>query len=170
MVEKSTGRKLKTIRTDNGGEFISKEFKTHPTAEGGRHEFTIPKTPEQNGVAERMNQTLVETARSMLVNANLPHRFWAEAMSTATYLHNRSPTKVVCGMTPHEAWTGEKPRVDRLRVFGCQAFVHIPRDERNKLDSKSRKCILLGYGTTTKGYRLYDPLKKKLFHSRDVIF
>ena len=117
-----------------------------------------------------MNRTLVETARSMLVNANLPHRFWAEALSTATYLRNRSPTKAVCGMTPHEAWTGEKPRVDALRVFGCQAFVHIPKDERKELDSKSRKCILLGYGTTTKGYRLYDPLKKMSFSmSRSVV-
>ena len=170
MVEKSTGRKLKAIRTDNGGEFTSKEFEAHLAREGVRHELTIPKNPEQNGVAEHMNRTLVETARSMLVNANLPHRFWAEALSTATYLRNRSPTKAVWGMTPHEAWTGEKPRVDALRVFGCQAFVHIPKDERKKLDSKSRKCILLGYGTTTKGYRLYDPLKKKVFYSRDVIF
>lgn len=152
MVEKSTGRKLKAIRTDNRGEFTSKEFEAHLMTEGVRHEVTIPKNPEQNGVAERMNRTLVGTARSILVNANLPYSFWAEALSTATFLRNRSPTKAVCGMTPHEAWTGEKPRVDGLRVFGCQAFVHVPKDERKKLDSKSRKCILLGHGTTTKGY------------------
>ena len=170
MVERSTGRKLKAIRTDNGGEFTSKELETHLTAEGVRHELTVPKNPEQNGVAERMNRALVETSRSILVNANLPHKFWAEALSTATYLRNRSPTTAVCGMTPHEALTGEKTQVDGLRVFGCQAFVHIPKDERKKLDSKSRKCILLGYGTTAKGYRLYDPLKKKVFLSRDVIF
>lgn len=76
MVEKSTGKVLKAIRTDNGGEFTSKEFEAYLTAEGVRHELTIPKTPEQNGVAERMNKTLVETARS-------PHSFWAEALSTA---------------------------------------------------------------------------------------
>ena len=73
-------------------------------------------------------------------------------------------------MTPYEAWTGQKPQVDGLRVFGCQAFVHIPKDERKKLDSKSKRCIFLGYGATTKGYRLYDPLKKRVCHSRDVIF
>ena len=117
-----------------------------------------------------MNRTLVEAASSMLFNENLPHKFWAEALSTATYLRNRSPTKAVSGMTPHESLTGEKPRVDGLRVFGCQPFVHIPIDERKKLDSTSRKCIILGYGTTTKGYRLYDPLKKKVLYSRDVIF
>ena len=170
MVEKSAGRKLKVFRTDNGGEYTSKEFEGYLMTEGVRHELTIPKTPEQNGVAERMNRTLVEATRAMLVGANLPHRFWAEALSTATYLRNRSPTKAVCGKTPYEAWTGEKPRVDGLRVFGCQAFAHVPKDERKKLDSKSRKCVLLGYGTTTKGYRLYNPMKKKVFHARDVIF
>ena len=117
-----------------------------------------------------MNRTLVETVRSMLSCANLPHKFWGEALSTAAYLRNRSPTKAVKGMTPYEAWTGEKPKVDHLRIFGCQAFVHVPKDERKKLDSKSRKCVLMGYGTTTKGYRLYDPLKKKVVFSRDVIF
>ena len=86
MVEKSVGRKLKVLRTDSGGEYTSKEFEGYLMAEGVRHELTIPKTPEQNGVAERMNRTLVEAARAMLVGANLPHRFWAEALSTATYL------------------------------------------------------------------------------------
>ena len=85
---------------------------------------------------------------TMVINANLPHRFWAEAFFTVTYLRNRSPTEAVGGMTPHEAWTGEKPRIDGLWVFGCQAFVHIPKDERKKLESKSRKCVLIGYGTT----------------------
>ena len=167
MVEKSAGRKLKVFRTDNGGEYTSKEFERYLMT-GVRHELTIPKTPEQNGVAERMNRTLVEATRAMLVGANLPHRFWAEAVSTVTYLWNRSPTKAVCGKTPYEAWTKEKPRVDTLRVFGCQAFAHVPKDKRKKLDLKSRKCVLLGCGTTTKGYRLYDPVK--VLHARDVIF
>ena len=86
------------------------------------------------------------------------------------YLRNRSPTKPVSGTTPYEAWTGVKPQVDGLRVFGCQAFAHIPKDERKKLDLKSKKCIFLGYGINTKGYRQYDPLRKKLFHSKDIIF
>ena len=112
-MERSTGRKLKAIRTDNGGEYTSSEFKAYLKA-GVRHELTIPKSSEQNGVAERMNRTLVETTRSMLVGANLSHRFWAEALSIATYLRNKSPTKAVCGMTPCEAWTGEKPQVEGL--------------------------------------------------------
>ena len=170
MVENSMGRKLKTLRTDNGGEFTSSEFESFLKSEGVRHELTVPKTPEQNGVAERMNRTLVEKVRSMLCGAKMPQKFWAEALSTAAYLLNRSPTKAVGGMTPYEAWTGEKPLVDHLRVFGCHAYAKIPRDERKKLNSKTRKCVLLGYGTETKGYRLYDPQQQKVLFSRDVIF
>ena len=170
QVEKSTDRKLKVLRTDNGGEYVSAEFEKYLKTEGVRHQLTVPKTPEQNGVAERMNRTLVEAVRSMLADAKLPHRFWAEALSTAVYLRNRSPTKVVKGMTPFEAWTGEKPNVDHLRAFGCAAYAHVAKDERHKLDAKSRRCVLLGYGTETKGYRLYDPRRAKVFYSRDVLF
>ena len=91
-VENFTGQRVKTLRTDNGGEFTSRSFQAHLKACGVRHELTVPKTPEQNGVAERLNRTLVETTRAMLLDAKLPHEFWAEAISTAAYLRNRSPT------------------------------------------------------------------------------
>ena len=128
------------------------------------------KTPEQNGVAERLNRTLVETVRSMLIDFKLPHKFWAEALATAAYLRNRNPTKAVDGMTLHKAWTNVKPTVKHVRGFGYDAFVHIPKDERHKLDSESKKCILLGYKEATKGYRLYDLQKRRIFYSRDVKF
>ena len=136
-------------------------------SEGVRHELTVPKTPQQNGVAERLNRTLVEAVRSMLIDTNLPHKFWAEALSTAVYLKNRSPTKAVKDMTPFEAWKNTKPKVGHLRVFGCEAFAHIPKD---KLDAKARKCIFLGYGEETKGYRLYDTTRGRVFFSRDTRF
>ena len=170
MVEKSTGKKLKTLRTDNGGEYTSNQFEDYMRSEGIRHECTIPKNPEQNGVAERLNRTLVESARSMLLDANLPQKFWAEAVSTAAYLRNRCPTHAVEGMTPYEAMTGKKPKVDKLRVFGSDAYALIPEDERGKFDAKAKKCILLGYGEKTKGYRLFDPSRGKVIHSRDVRF
>ena len=96
----------------------------------------------------------------------LPKKFWAEALSTAVYLRNHSPTKAVTGMTPFEAWTGEKPSVDHLRTFGCTAYAHIAKDKRKKLDLKARKYILLGYGNETKGYRLclYDPIQSRVIH------
>lgn len=170
LVEKSSGHQVKILRTDNGGEYTSTQFEGFLKAEGIRHERTVLKTPEQNGVAERLNRTLVETTRSMLIDAKLPQQFWAEALSTAVYLRNRSPTKAVDGMTPCEAWTRKKPEVAHLRVFGCEAYAHIPKDERRKLDPKATKCILLGYGEETKGYRLYDTEKRRVFHSRDVQF
>ena len=170
MVEKSTSKRLKALRSDNGGEYLSSEFKDYLSREGIRHEPTIPKTPQQNGVTERMNRILVESVRSMLIDAHLPHKFWAEALSTAVYLRNRSPTKAVEEKTPHEARSGDRPNVKHLRVFGCIAYAQVPKDERKKLDSKSRKCIFLGYGAEIKGYQLYDVERDKVLHSRDVIF
>ena len=151
-VENSTGRKLKTLRTDNGGDYVSNALEDHLKTCGIRHELTITKTPEQNGAAERLNRTSVETTRAMLLDVKLPKSFWAEAISTAVYLRNRSPTSTVKGMTPHQAWFGQKPGVKHLRVFGCAAYTYIPRDERGKLDSKSKKCSFLGYGNVRKGY------------------
>ena len=112
----------------------------------------------------------METTQSMLADSKLPQKFWAEALSTAVYLRNRSPTKSVEAMTPSEAWTGEKPNVIHLRIFGCAASAHVAKDERRKLDPKARKCIFLGYSNETKGYRLYDPRCEKVFSSRDVVF
>ena len=169
-VENFTGKRVKVLRTDNGGEFTSKAFEAHLKAYGIRHEWTIPKTPEQNGAAERLNCTLVETTRTMLLDANLPPKFWAEAISTAAYLTNRSPSSGVGGITPHQAWYGQKPCVGHLRVFGCTAFAHVPKDERGKLDSKTRKSILLGYGSVQKGYRVFDHLTQKVSYSRNVRF
>ncbi len=170
LVERSSGKHLKVLRSDNGGEYLSTEFKDYLKSEGIRHERTVPKSPEQNGIAERMNRTLVETLRSMLVDAKLPQAFWAEAVSTAVYLRNRSPTKAIEDMTPFEAWMKQKPQVEHLRVFGCDAYAHVAKDERKKLDSKSRKCIFLGYGEETKGYRLYDSSRSRVIYSRDVHF
>ena len=170
FVETSSGRVLRALRSDNGGEYTAKRLENYLKSKGIRHESTIPKTPEQNGVAERLNRTLVESSRSMLLDAKLPHKFWAEAISTAVYLRNLCPTTAIKGMTPYEAWFGEKPKVKHLRVFECGAYAHIPKDEQGKLDSKARKCILLGYGQDTKGYRLYDPLQRKVLRSRDVRF
>ena len=154
---------LKILRMDNGGEYMSMEFSDYLKTEGIRHEFTVPKTPEENRVAERLNRTLIESVRSMLVDAQLPHKFWAEALSVVVYLRNRSSTSTVTGMMPFQSWSGKKSSVDNLRAFGCAAYSDIPKDGRKKLDP-------ISYGNVTKGYRLYDPVKARVIHSRDVIF
>ena len=156
--------RLKILHTDNGGEYTSKEFGDYLKAEGIRHELIIPKPPEQNEVAERLNRTLVKSVQSMLSDAQLPRKFWAEALSTAVFLRNQSSTSTVPGMTPFQAWSGKMPSMNNLRIFGCTSYSHIPKDESNKLNPKAR-CIFLGYGDVTKGNRLYDLIKARVIHS-----
>ena len=105
----------------------------------------------------------------MLADSKLPKSVWLEASSTATYLRNRCPTNAVKGKTTHEAWTGNKPNVGHLRIFGCDAYSHIPKVKRSKLDSKTKVSILLGYGNCVKGYFLYNKAQKRVFCSRDLI-
>ena len=154
MAEKSSGCILITLRTDNGGEFISTQFGRYLCSEGIQHELTIPKTPQQNGVAKRLNKTLLEKVRSMLIDQKVPHSFWAEALVISVYLKNRSPTSFLDRQTPFEAWKGKKPDVGHLHDFGCGAYVHVSKDEQRKLDSNAKKFMFLGYGEETKGYLL----------------
>ena len=101
----------------------------------------------------------------MLLDAKLSHNFLAEAISTAVYLRNCYPTKAVDGMTPYEVWYGYKPKVKYLGVFGCDAYVHVLKDERSKFDSKATKCLLLGNGKKTEGHRLFDSIRRKVVPS-----
>ena len=131
----------------------------------------MPHCPQQNGVSERMNRTLVESARSMIAHAGLSNIFWAEAISTASYVRNRLPTTALKEReTPYERWYGRKPDVSHFRVFGCMAYAHVPDCERRKLDTKSKKMRFVGYSLTSKGYRLFDETNRKLCIRRDVEF
>ena len=132
--------------------------------------MTVRYTPQQNGVCERKNRTIMETARCLLKRKRLSRRFWAEAVSCAVYLINRSPTTSLEKCTPHEAWYGTKPSVHHLKVFGSVAYSHIPDAMRSKLDDKSEKCIFIGYSERSKAYKLYNPVTKKMVISRDVRF
>ena len=137
FVEKQSGLSLKTLRTDRGKEFTSNEFMNFCNQNGIKKQLTVRRTPQQNGVAERKNRTIVEMARSMLKGKNLPNEFWAEAVNTAVYILNRSPTKAVQNMTPYEAWFKRKPQVNNLKVFGCVCYYHIPAENRKeKFDEK----------------------------------
>jgi len=130
----------------------------------------VPNNPAQNGLAARMNRTIVESARSMMFHSKLSVNFWAEAVNTAVYLKNRSTTTALDGITPYKCLFNRKPDVAHLRVFGCIAFVHVPSDQRKKLDRKSRKGIFVGYPHGTKCYKLYDLVSCTFLRSRDVVF
>ena len=145
------GEIVKTLRSDNGGEYTSKEFDMFCTKKGISREFTNPYCPEQNGVAERFNRTMIESARSMLYHSKLPLKFWAEAVSTAVYIRNRCPTVALKNKTPFECRFNRVPDVSHLRVFGSICYVHIPDGQRKKFDAKSYKGIFVGYPEGTKG-------------------
>lgn len=169
FVEKQSGKALKVLRTDRGGEFLSKEFNDFCEDEGIGRQLTTPYKPQQNGVAERKNRTVGEMARTMLKQKGLPDSFWAEGVAVAVHILNISPTKAVWNQTPYEAWHGNKPSVSHLRIFGCICYV-LTTSARHKLDAKSQKHIFIGYGLKSKGYRVYDPVSGKITVSRDVVF
>lgn len=169
FVETQQGRRIKVFRSDNGTEYCNRNFAEFTKKHGIHHQKTVPYTPEQNGVAERMNRSLIEKVRCMLLDASLSKVFWAEAASTAAYLLNRIPCRGN-DVTPEEIWSKKKPDLKLLRVFGSKAMAHIPKEKRQKLDPKSFECVMIGYSEESKAYRLFDPKTKKVIISRDVIF
>ncbi|KAM2091058.1 hypothetical protein ACFX1T_029593 [Malus domestica] len=170
MTELQCGYKVKCLRSDRGGEFLSAEFDKYCNGQGIQRQLTMAYTPQQNGVSERKNRTVVEMAKSMLHEKNLPYAFWAEAVNTAVYLINRCPTKALKKSIPFEAYSGRKPGIAHLKIFGSLCYVHIPSNLRHKLEQNSHKCIFVGYGSSEKGYRLFDPISRKIVLSRDVTF
>ncbi|KAM1152104.1 hypothetical protein EV1_034405 [Malus domestica] len=145
MVERETGKPLKCLCSDNDGEYTSHQFR-------------------------EMNRTIMEKVRRMLRTTKLSKQFWGEAVRTACYLINRSPSVPLGLNVPERVWTGNDMSYSYLKVFGCKAFVHVPKEQRLKLDYKATPCIFLGYGSEDFGYRLWDPYQKKFIQSRDVYF
>lgn len=170
LVENEPGRRIKCLRTDRGGEYLSSDFKDFCNEHGIRRQLTNPYTPQQNGVAERRNRTIMNMVRSMLISKNMPKMLWTEAVVWAVYILNRCPTLAVKHVTPQEAWSGRKPSVKYLKVWGCLAHTHVPKVGRSKLDARSSVCIFLGIDQETKGYRLFDVESNKVITSKDVTF
>ena len=158
------------VNGDNGGKYTSQYFKKFCADKGIAHQFINPYTPGQNGVSERLNRTLIESTRSMLIHAKMPLKFWAETVNTAVYLHNRSTKSALKDKTPFESWFGEKPKVSNLNVFGSVCFFHTPDHLQKKLDPKCRKAIFVRYPLESKGYKVYEVDAKRFTRSRDVVF
>jgi transposase InsO family protein len=173
LVEKQTGKQIKRIRTDNGGEYISDGFEKFCKRNGILHEKTTPYTPEQNGTAERMNRTLVEKAKCLLFENDMDKRFWAEAINMATYLVNRTPCTHLKNSemkTPEEVFTNKKSDLSDLKLFGSKIMVMTPKQRRRKWDANAVEMIFVGYECGVKGYRCFDTKTNKITMSRNVRF
>jgi hypothetical protein len=170
LVENQTGKKIRCLRSDNGGEYTSNDFDDYCVREGIRREMTVAYNPQQNGVAERKNRSIVGAARAMIHDQGLPLFLWAEACNTVVYLQNRSPHRALGNVTPDEAFTGHKPQVGHLHIFGCVTYSFIPKELRKKMEPTAEKGIFVGYSEVSKAYRIYIPALKRVVVRRDVKF
>lgn len=170
MVENEIGKRLKCLKSDNEGEYCSKEFENYYSYNGIRRWKIVLGTPQENGVSKRMNRTIMEHARSMRLHARLSLHFWVDVVHIYVYLINRGTSNPLGGGIPEEAWMGKRVNYSFMKTFGCEAFVHIDIENITKLEAKSKKCTFIGYGINEFGYWLWDYENQKTIRSRDVIF
>lgn len=167
LVENQVEKKVKCLRTDNGLEFCNTKFDDYCKVNGIERNRTCVYTPQLNGVAERMNRTIMEKVRCMLDESGLEERFWAEAAATASYLINRSPSSAIDHNIPEELWLNRKPGFKHLRRFGSVAFIH---HDQGKLKPRALKGIFIGYPVGTNGYKIWLLNEEKCVISRNVVF
>ncbi|KAK1423454.1 hypothetical protein QVD17_18757 [Tagetes erecta] len=170
MVQTQFEKNIKRIRCDNGGEFTSNRMLDFYAKEGIILETTCAHTPQQNGVVERKHRHLLETARALKFEANLPTKFWGECVLTATYIINRLPSDVIENKTPYEILYNRQPEYEHMRVFGCLAYYKNTETKGDKFEQRGRVGVFLGYPPGTKGYKVFDAQHNKIVLSRDVKF
>ncbi|GJT13411.1 putative ribonuclease H-like domain-containing protein [Tanacetum coccineum] len=161
-LENRLRHKVKTIRCDHGTEFKNQLMNEFCAKKGIKREYSIARTPQQNGVAERKNRTLIEAARTMLADSLLPIQFWAEAVNTACYVLNRVLVTKPQMKTPYEILMGRSPNISFMRPFGCSLTILNTLDHLGKFDGKSEEGYLLGYSTNSKGFRVYNRVTRKV--------
>jgi len=154
LINNELDTKIKRLRTDNGSEY-KKHVDKFLKQKGIKHELTAPYHPDQNGVAENANRTIMERTRAVIEDGKFPKKLWAEIAGTVVYLKNRSSTKALDNQTPYEAWYKEKPDVQHLRILGSPAYIHVPKEKHIKLDNHTIKGQLVGYGGQTNGKHGY---------------
>jgi len=168
--EGEVGKKICCVRTDNGGEYSSSEFSQYLRECRIRHQYTCANTPQHNSVAERKNWHLVKICRSMLHAKNVPGRFWAEAMRTASFVINKLSQSRLGFVSPFKKLWNMKPTVSYFRVFGCVCYVFDPDHLWNKFDKKAIRCIFVGYDIQRTGWKYCDPMSGRCYTSRYVVF
>lgn len=170
LVSKQTKNQIKILRSDNGTEYTSRQFREFLEKKGIIHEKSAPYSPQQNGRSEREMRTLVECARSMIFNKNVPTELWTEALNTATYVLNRVIPVDEHGISAFEKWFKRKPTLKHMKIFGCKAYMSVPAQLRRKWDPKSQKLMFVGYEGQSENYRLWDKCGRKIHISRNVNF
>src|SRR3954466_15232400 len=166
-VENQHNKKIKFLRSDRGGEYLSYEFGEHLKKCGILSQLTMPGTPQRNGVSERRNRTLLDMVHSMMSLTDLPLSFWGYALETAAFTLNRAQSKSV-ETTPYELWFGKKPKLSFLKVWGCEAYVK--KLQPDKLEPKAEKCVFIGYPKETVGYTFYHRSEGKTFIAKNGSF
>ncbi|KAG7584165.1 GAG-pre-integrase domain [Arabidopsis suecica] len=161
---------IKRIRSDHGGEFQNESMKDFCENHGIAHQFSAPRTPQQNGVVERKNRTLQEMARAMIHGNQVPQRFWAEAINTSCYIINRVYVRRDSMKTPYELWKGKTPNMSYFHVFGCRCYILNDKDYLGKFDSKSDEGMFLGYSETSTAFRIYNKRTCAIMESVNVVF
>ncbi|KAH9705964.1 hypothetical protein KPL70_012065 [Citrus sinensis] len=169
-VQNEKGYSITCIRSDHGGEFENHAFENFCNDFGIEHQFSSPRTPQQNGVVERKNRSIQEMARTMLNKNSLPKYFWAEAVNTACYVLNPMLIRPNLNKTSYELWKDRKPNIGYFKVFGCKCFVLNTKDNLGKFDPKSDVGIFLGYSNSSKTYRVYNKRTLVVEESMHVIF
>ena len=159
---------IKELQSNRGSKYTSNEFTEHLKKQGTVRQLTTHDSPQQNGKAERLNLTLVEHSRCMLLNSGLPKFLWAEAVKHAAYLRNRTTTKTTLGSTPHERATKTKPNLGRIPRFGQEVLVLI--DAASKLDPTSKTARWIGFDDESKGHKVYWPDKRSVSVERNLTF
>ncbi|GAB2272695.1 hypothetical protein Dimus_038989 [Dionaea muscipula] len=156
-ISNEKGFVVTSIRSDHGGEFENEHFKEFCDELGINHNFSAPRTPQQNGVVERKNRILEEMARTMLIENNLPKYFWAEAVNTSCHILNRISIRPILKKTPYELWKDKKPNVSHFHAFGCKCFIlNNAKDNLGKFDVKSDEGIFVGYASNSKAFRIFN--------------
>ncbi|MCO5556910.1 hypothetical protein L7F22_010465 [Adiantum nelumboides] len=168
MADKQTRNFVQCLRWR--GKFFSHEFNNFLKKHGIQRQLSCKYTPQLNGVVEHKNNHIVEVARALMSEKNMPLCYWAETASTVVYTMNKTPTATVHDMTPEEKFTGKKQNASHFKVFGCIAYVHVLDDLRTKLDLKVSKYVFIGYSIEQKGNKCYNFVTCQVRVNKDVVF
>lgn len=171
VIQNKMNLKIISIRSDHGGEFENNDFEMFCDEYGIEHNFSAPRTPQQNGVVERKNRALEEISRTLLNDTPLPKYFWVEAVNTACYIMKKALIKPILKKTPYEIFNNRKPNIAHLHVFGCKCFVRNNGIESlGKFDAKADEGIFLGYSLHNKAFRIYNKRTMTIEESIHVTF